>query len=110
MQIFDQEIALAGSVREQGLDFLQRGRIDLSSFGCGGPPPPAGTGVYFSLGQFRVTHIFTGYSALSSASSTSTSPTTSPLINCFPAFSKLTVTRLPMTDCTWPSPQSGQSG
>lgn len=36
--------------------------------------------------------------------------TREPSMTTLPAFSKFTVTRSPMTDCTCPSPQSGQSG
>ncbi len=51
-----------------------------------------------------------GVAAWRSPGSTARSATTPLSISNLPAFSKLTVTRRPATDCTCPRPQSGRSG
>src|SRR5487761_699590 len=46
----------------------------------------------------------------SDGSSQKSSCTTAVFTRTFPACRKLTVTRAPITDCTWPGPQSGRPG
>src|ERR1043166_1653054 len=119
MQMLDLEIALARTVGQQALDFTQCGRVDLAPLGRGRPLAPPGAGMQAPISGSGLTH-GTDHSwdgsnrawgrvilHCASSISISTSGIAAPLINCFPAFSKLTVIRSPTADWTWPIPHSG---